>query len=132
VVNISLGTASLVEVLWTLVALPGLVLWGVNTRSAVLTIRAAKLAGISNGRMEWARFGLLLTSCFMFVEFVFLATGVIAMLRPSNPDGVTVYNLVFAGIFMLASIIVTFVGKEWRRVDRYLVAAARLRSEAIE
>lgn len=130
--NISLGTASLIEMIWTLVALPGLVLWGVNTRSATLTIRAAKRSGISNGRMEWARFGRLLTACFLFVEFVFLAAGVIAMMRPSNPGSPQTLNYAFAGIFILASIIVTFVGKEWRRVDRYLVAAARERAETIE
>ncbi len=114
--------------LWTVVALPGLALWGTNLRSALLTIRAAKLTGFVNGRMQWARFGVLLTACFLFVELVFMGAGVIAMLRPFNPDSNGIYNYLFAGLFILASLVITYVGKEWRRVDTDLVSNARKRA----
>lgn len=128
--NASLGTATLIEAIWTLVSVPGVLLWGGNFWVSLLTLRAARQSGFVNGRMAWARFGVLLTASFSVVEIVSFTAGCIAMLRPSNLDGRTFYSYTFAGIFIFAALVVAYVGFEWRRVDSNLVSNARRRATA--
>lgn len=122
------GTADLVEVLWTLSALPGLVMWLVNLAAANRSRKAMVVLGYGNGRLLWARFGVLLTSVFSTVELVFVLIGVVAMLRsrPANMGGDWTRPVLTVGLIG-ASALIAFVGWRWRVVDHELVERYRQR-----
>lgn len=121
----SFGTVDLIEVLWTLAALPGLVLWLTNRIIAGRSLRAVIRLRVSNGRMLWARFSVLLTNVFVGVEAVFVLVGGIALFRESTGNDVIRFVLAFALIG--ASALITWVGWRWRVVDQELVKLGRER-----
>ncbi len=112
------------ELLWTLVAIPGLLLWVSNRMRAGASLRATKRLDIGNGRRAFARFAVRETTVWAFVEAVFVAIGVVSMTYESNPDSNTLSSLVIVAGLILASAMITALGVEWRRVDRELVRTA--------
>jgi hypothetical protein len=121
--------ASLVEILWTAAALPGLALWAWNYLSARATLRSVKAvkSGTSFGALLWARFSVQLTAVFVGVELAFVVLGVISMTRPNNPQATTLTSYVIAGVLILASAGISYLAYRWRAVDQQLVGAARTR-----
>ena len=120
------GTADVVEVLWTVAALPGLIVWLVNRAAASRSLEAVRTLGFGNGRMVWAKFGVLLTTAFVAVESTFVLLGVISMLRsrPAQMGGDWTRPALTVGLIG-TSLLIAFVGYRWRAVDVYLVSAAR-------
>lgn len=112
------------ELLWTLVAIPGLLLWVSNRMRARASLRATKRLDIGNGRRAFARFSVRETTVWAFVEAVFVTIGVVSMTYESNPDSNTLSSLVIVAGLILASAMITALGVEWRRVDRELVRSA--------
>ena len=126
--NVNFGPVSLLEIIWTIAALPGLWLWFRNWIEALRTRRYARLAGVTNGRMIWAQFSVWLTFIFVFIELFFVGLGGIAMMRypvaPVNPGWLNYFS---AAGFIAVSMAVTYVGLLWRNVDRHLIQASRKR-----
>jgi len=117
-------TVQSTELLWTLVAIPGLLLWVSNRMRARASLQATKRLDIGNGRRAFARFAVRETTVWAFVEAVFVAIGVVSMTRETNPDANTLSSLVIVTGLILTSTMITALGVEWRRVDRELVRAA--------
>lgn len=117
-------TVQFTELLWTIVALPGLLLWLSNRQRARASLQAAKRLAIGNGRRAFARFSVRETTVWAFVEFVFVIIGVVSMTYESNPDSNTLSSLVIVAGLIVASAMITALGVEWRRVDRELVRTA--------
>jgi len=112
------------ELLWTLVAIPGLLLWVSNRMRARASLRAAERLHIGNGRRAFARFSVRETTVWAFVEAVFVAIGVVSMTYEQNPDSNGVSRTVIVAGLIVASLMITALGVEWRRVDRELVRTA--------
>lgn len=122
-------TISWYEVIWTLGAVPGLLLWLWNWKDAVSSLRAIRSVSTGNGRLLWAQFSTLMTFVFVGIEAVFVMLGVIAMATPSpNRPTVTTWVLVFG--LLGASCAITFLAYKWRAVDRQIIGAARARDNA--
>ena len=117
-------TIQVTELLWTIVAIPGLLLWVSNRMRAGASLRATKRLDIGNGRRAFARFAVRETTVWAFVEAVFVAIGVVSMTYESNPDANTLSSLVIVSGLILSSAMITALGMEWRRVDRELVRTA--------
>lgn len=128
--NISFGTASVAEILWTVCSIPGLVVWMTNLGSARQDMRAVRLAGVVNGRYQWAKFSVLLTSVFSLIEVVFLVVGVTGMIAPSASRTSQLTPTAYALTLGLigSSALITFVGIRWRQVSNYILSTARARS----
>jgi len=118
------NTIQSTELLWTLVAIPGLLLWVSNRMRAQASLQATKRLDIGNGRRAFARFAVRETTVWAFIEFVFVAIGVVSMTRETNPDANTLSSLVIVAGLILSSAMITALGVEWRRVDRELVRTA--------
>lgn len=117
-------TIQLTELVWTIVAIPGLLLWVSNRMRARASLQATKRLVIGNGRRAFARFAVRETTAWAFVEVVFVAIGVVSMTYEPNPDSNTLSSLVIVAGLILASTMITVLGVEWRRVDRELVRTA--------
>jgi hypothetical protein len=113
------------EVLWVVFAAVGFVFWLLNARTARKSLKAATAFHIGNGRLTWARFSLTLTIVFAAIEFVFLLVGFNAMLREPTPTTAASATRVLTLIgFLAVSFAITYLAREWREVDKYLVASA--------
>lgn len=122
-------TISWYEVIWTLGAVPGLLLWLWNWKGAVSSLRAIRSISTGNGRLLWAQFSTLMTFVFVGIEAVFVMLGVIAMATPS-PNRPTVTTWVLVTGLLGASCAITFLAYKWRAVDQQIIGAARARDEA--
>ena len=124
------GTIEVAEVVWTVAALPGLVMWLINLRDAGRMRATARLLPVPNGRLTWARFSVQFCQVMVFVEATYVGLGVVSMTRPPNPAAAVQSPLVGLAIVLgliAASTAVSFLGWRWRAVDRQLIAAARAR-----
>ena len=123
------ATIDLAEVVWTLAALPGLVMWLANRRDAGRMRAAARTLPRPNGRLAWAQFAVLFTNVMVGVELVYICLGAVGMIRPPNPAASErpLIGLVIVLGLIAASAAVSFLGWRWRAVDRQLVAMARAR-----
>lgn len=122
------------EVVWTLAALPGLVLWVVNRTSATRSLRAVKAAGIGNGRLIIARYSVQKANVLIGVSAAFAAIGVVAMIRPTNPAADTwdlTRSLLTVGL-LGGPAGVSFIGYRWRVVERQVTELARRRLDPRE
>ena len=109
----------MLEVIWTGAALPGLVVWAVNLRSARRSLRAVHLVGVVNGRLRVARYGVRQGLVMLYASGVFVLIGVNALLRPVNPaapewDALRV--LLTIGLIS-APALISYLGLDWRRVE---------------
>lgn len=121
------GTVDPIELVWTLAALPGLLVWIVNLVSASRSLRTVRLAGIVNGRRLIARYSVRKCWVLVIISGVFVLIGVSAMLRPPNPaaqhwDWLSL--LLTAGL-LGAPALITLLGFDWRRVEASVLAMAR-------
>jgi hypothetical protein len=120
-------TVDLVEVVWTLAAVPGLVLWLGNRVEAGRSLRAIRAVGAHNGRMIIARYSVQKANVLVGVSAVFVLIGIISMIRPANPATATwdwpriVLTLGVLG----APAGISFIGYRWRTVERQVTALAR-------
>lgn len=121
------ATVSLLELLWTLAALPGLVLWSVNAWNASKSLRAIRSIGARNGRLTWAQFSLHMTVVFVVIDVVFVLIGGISMTRMANPSGSQLSTQVIGAGLLLASVAISLLSYRWRVVDMILIGRARRR-----
>lgn len=128
------ATVSLLELLWTLAALPGLVLWSVNAWNASKSLRAIRSIGARNGRLTWAQFSLHMTVVFVVIDVVFVLIGGISMTRMANPSGSQLSTQVIGAGLLLASVAISLLSYRWRVVDMILIGRAhrRRRSSKVE
>lgn len=129
--NISYGSVTLVEVLWTVSALPGLILWFSNLRSAQKDLAAVLHLGVIDSRLTWAKFAILKNRAFLLIECAFLGIGVTAMLQypiVANPSHLTPTSYAMTIGLLGSSALMTFVGLRWRKVSKQLLDAARIRA----
>lgn len=118
------STVQFTELLWTLVAIPGLLLWVSNRMRARASLQAAKRLSIGNGRRAFAQFSVRETTAWVFIEAVFVAVGVVSMTYEPNPDSNDLSRTVVVAGLIFASVMITALGVEWRRVDQELVRTA--------
>lgn len=118
------ATVQTAELLWFVAALPGLWLWLVNLRTAILTLRASRAARISEIGSLWARFSVTIITLLVYVEIAFVVIGAIAMTAVPSPTASAVRSWVFAAIFISASLGITAAAFLWRRVDSAFVRLA--------
>lgn len=121
------GTASWLEILWTLAAIPGFVLWFHNAHYARKSLRAAKQLKNTNGRLLWAKFSFRLTGLMTFIEFTFIIVGCIALLLAPNPTSTLVSTIIISGGLIICSIFITLLAYQWRAVEYQILEIARLR-----
>lgn len=121
------ATVSLLELLWTLAALPGMVLWSVNAWNASKSLRAIRSIGARNGRLTWAQFSLHMTVVFVVIDVVFVLIGGISMTRMANPSGSQLSTQVIGAGLLLASVAISLLSYRWRVVDMILIGRARRR-----
>lgn len=128
------ATVSLLELLWTLAALPGMVLWSVNAWNASKSLRAIRSIGARNGRLTWAQFSLHMTVVFVVIDVVFVLIGGISMTRMANPSGSQLSTQVIGAGLLLASVAISLLSYRWRVVDMILIGRAhrRRRSSKVE
>ncbi|MCA1570799.1 MAG: hypothetical protein LC798_10880 [Chloroflexi bacterium] len=111
------------EVLWTLAALPGLIMW---VRNRIVTGRTLKAAQqlqlhLTNGRLVWAKFARRKTTVLAGIELVFVLVGVLAMTRAPNPYATTGARLVTLVSLICASAALTWLAYDWQNVHRALI-----------
>lgn len=132
--NASFGTISIAEILWTICALPGLLVWLSNLNSARRDLRAVNRAGVIDGRYQWAKFSVLLTSVFSAIETLFLLLGLVGMLSPqtNNSTHLTPTGYVLTLGLLGSSALITLVGVRWRMVSNYILSVSRINAAAAE
>lgn len=113
------------EIAWMVAAIPGLWLWFSNMRYAWGTLNFLKRLPLVNGRMVWARFSVTLTLTFVAIEAGFVAIGLVAMTTEPSPTSTLAIRWIFAGVFIAASIAITYIALRWRLVDKALEAMSR-------
>lgn len=118
------ATVQLYELLWMLSAIPGLGVWLANWIRAGRSLAAAKTLTPRNGRLLWARFARRLTTFMVLIEGVFLGVGLRAMALPSNPTASEASSAAVAALFVAMSLAVSWIGRDWRRVDELLLQQA--------
>ena len=125
----SWGTVDLIEVIWTLAAVPGWASWALNLRSAYRSLRAVRGAGIVDGRRMVARYTVRKSWIMMNLSGVFILIGVISMLRPANPavPQWDALRVVLTVALLGAPAMISYLGADWRRVETEMlrVGAAR-------
>jgi hypothetical protein len=129
-VNVSYGSVTLVEVLWTVFAIPGFFVWFANLRSAQADLEAVRRLGVIDGRLVWAKFSVLKNASFFFIETGFLAIGITAMLQMpvvANPSKLSPTGWVMTFCLLSSSVLMTVVGLRWKHVSRYILDLARIR-----
>lgn len=119
------ATVEVAEVVWTVAAFPGLIMWLVNLRDAGRTRAAARL--LPPDRLAWARFSVQFCRVLVFVEVTYVGLGVVGMASPPNPAAQPLATLAIVLGLITASAAVSFLGWRWRAVDRQLIAMARAR-----
>lgn len=128
------ATVEWFEVVWTAAAVPGLALWLYNRRLAVRSLRAIKAAGATNGRLIIARYMVMKADVLIGVSAAFVAVGVVAMIRPTNPGaaawdwGRIVLTLGLLG----APAGIAFLGYRWRAVEQQVTTLYRRRLDVRE
>lgn len=122
-----MGTVSVIEALWTLAALVGLVSWARSAADAGRTMRAVKSRGIVNGRRTVARLATGLTRTMVMIELVFLSIGVLSMTRPPTVGSTELSRLIVGGALIGASVGITVLAFRWRRAEEYLLRESERR-----
>jgi hypothetical protein len=125
-------TIQWIEVVWTLAALPGLVLWLVNRASAGRSLRAIKAVGALNGRLIIARYSVQKANVLIGVSFVFVLIGLVSMARPANPT-VAAWDLlrvVLTAGLLGAPAAISYLGYRWRAVEQQVTALYLKRLDA--
>jgi hypothetical protein len=128
------GTIDLVEVIWTLAALPGLLSWIINLVSARRSLRAVVKSDVDDGRLPVAKYAVRKSWVMIGLSFVFVLIGTISMLRPSNPE-LPVFDLLRAILtagLLAAPAMISFIGADWRRVENEVLRIARERTIAAQ
>lgn len=128
----SWGTVDPVELVWTLAALPGLIVWGVNLVSASRSLHAVRRAGIVNGRRVIAWYSVRKCWVLIVVSGVFALIGIIALLRPPNeavPHWDWLRVLLTVGL-LTAPALIAFLGFDWRHAEAAVLHSARRRQSA--
>ena len=123
------GTVDLIEVIWTLAALPGVVIWAINRAAAGRSLRAVRAQGIGNGRLVVARYSVFKSNVFIALSLVFVLIGAISMVRPANPEVAEwdwIRVVLTAGL-LGAPALISLLGWRWRRVEQEIIALARAR-----
>lgn len=122
-----MGTVDPLELIWTVAALPGLVVWVVNLHSARRSARAVRQAGIRDARAAVARYAVRKSLVMIHLAGVFAMIGIVAMLRPPNPE-VPAWDalriLLTVGL-LSAPAAISFIGVDWRRVEYETLRSAR-------
>jgi hypothetical protein len=116
-----------IEVVWTLAALPGLILWVANYLSAKKALRAVHLFGITDARLVIARYSVMKAGVMIGLSFVFVLIGVISMCRPANPD-VPQWDwlrVILTGGLIGGPASISFLGWRWRRAEETILQMAR-------
>jgi hypothetical protein len=113
------------EVVWTLAALPGLILWLVNRAYAARSLKAIRALGTTNGRLIIARYSVMKSNVLIGVSLVFVLIGVISMIRPASFDGFDPLRLVLTLGLLGAPAAISYLGYRWRAVERQVTALAR-------
>lgn len=128
----SWGTVDWIEVVWTLAAVPGLVLWFANRVTAGRSLKAVKLLKITDGRAIVARYSVEKSNILIGVQGVFALIGAISMLRPQNPEVAQWDWLrVILTIGLLgAPFALSYLGFRWRIVDQEIIRLARHRKKS--
>lgn len=123
-------TIQWIEILWTIVALPGLIRWFSNRQKARTYVRALRAVGGGNGRMIFARYTVRETTAFVVIESVFVLIGALAMTSATNPSAYPYTSSIIAAGLVGASIYITILGRDWAVVDRLVLQAAHEVEEA--
>lgn len=128
------ATVDWVEVVWTVAALPGLVLWLINRTYAARSLSAIKAAGATNGRLIIARYSVVKANVLIGVSAVFVLIGVVAMLRPANPGsaGFDPLRILLTIGLLGAPAGISYLGYRWRAVEQRVTALARQRLDSRE
>jgi hypothetical protein len=125
------NTIDWVEVVWTLAALPGLVLWLTNRSLASGSLRAIRAVGVTNGRLIIARYGVMKCNVLIGVSSVFVLIGLVSMSRPTNPaaaDWDWIRVALTVGL-LAAPAAISYLGYRWRAVERRVTALYLARHE---
>ena len=125
-----MSSVSPLEVAWTLAAVPGLAVWLVNLRSAWRSLRAARHAGIGNGRLIVARYNVRKTLTMIYISAVFVLIGAVAMLRPPNPSvpPLDLLRILQTVGLLSAPALISYIGVSWRRVEYGVLRIAEHRN----
>lgn len=118
-------TITWLEVAWMLVALPGAVLWMMNRRSAVLSLRAARRLRVGNGRRVYANFAVRETSAWLTIELIFVAMGVLSMTVEPTASEVKWPSYGIAVGLIVSSILISVMAFQWRIADEAVLQVAR-------
>lgn len=118
-------TIQIAEIIWMVTAIPGLVVWLINLRESLKTMRIAKLQSRTDPRYVWARFSTFLTVAAVLVEASFILIGSASMTVPASPSGNVVVRYVVTTFFVLVSIVITIIGLEWKRVHSNIMDIVR-------
>lgn len=120
-------TIQWVEVLWTLIAIPGLIRWWTNRLKAGRYVTALKTTGEKNGRMVFAKYTVRKTNAFVVIELIFVAIGLLTMTAPVNESAHPLLPGLYAAGFIVASLYIALLGRAWAQVDEYILRQARER-----
>lgn len=125
----SWGTVDLVELIWTLAAVPGWISWALNLRSAYRSLRAVRDAGITNGRRMVARYMVRKSWIMVQLSGVFILIGAVAMVRPAGPGAQQwdIPRVVLTVALLAAPVMISYLGGNWRRVEAELLRVSTRR-----
>jgi hypothetical protein len=103
------GNVADIEIVWTVIALFGLIFSLFNVREAFIDRKVLRIAGIKNGRKMIADYSLVSEMARASIQLIFLTIGLLAMTYPDPPDSVIdrPWNLVLIGIVFRWGLIIS-------------------------
>lgn len=119
------GPVADIEIVWTIIALVGLIYSLFNVKDANGDLKVLREAGVGNGRLTLAKYQMQAESLRTAIQAVFLSIGLAAMALPSAPDNldlplrqIVIQVLVTYGL-IISSVLLTiksYLGYRVRRV----------------
>lgn len=109
-----MGNAQITEIIWTVAAIPGLLVWAVNLRNAWQAVRVTKHSGRTAVRLLGGTM-LRLALGATLAELTFMAWGIVGMTQPAATDHITLVGWTITAGVVLVALITMLIGFDVRR-----------------
>lgn len=119
------NSVQLIEVIWTIATVPGLIVWAFNLRAAWLSLRATQELHSDLSTRIYAGVGVRLSVAAISVESIFLLWGLFGMSQPSTTERITPMGLVITVGLVVIALVVAVLGFDIRRADAAVMDLAR-------
>ena len=118
-------TIQLIELLWTISAVPGLIFWILNFLSAWRSRKAVKLYGGTKSMRIYANFAIESTLIMIYIEVIMCSLGVLFMIMPNVSTSPSLTKNILAITLISVSVSLSYKAFKWQLVDRTILGMGK-------